>query len=133
VALQLRVAIKQGTDRIMIQLKPAALGIIDMKLDIGADGRVTATISVERPETLEMLQRDARGLERALQDAGLRTDSGSLSFNLRGDGRHGFGQAGNASDPDAVSTMGEADDAVDVGPIGRRPPIDSSRALDIQV
>jgi flagellar hook-length control protein FliK len=33
---------------------------------------------------MELMQRDARGLERALQDAGLKTDSGSLSFNLRG-------------------------------------------------
>ena len=38
---------------------------------------------------MDLLQRDARDLERALQDAGLRADSGSLSFNLRGDGRNG--------------------------------------------
>jgi len=46
-------------------------------------------VLAERPETLEMLQRDARGLERALQDAGLKTESGGLSFGLRGDGRGG--------------------------------------------
>ena len=41
---------------------------------------------VERSETLDLLQRDARSLERALNDAGLKADSGSLEFNLRGDG-----------------------------------------------
>jgi hypothetical protein len=42
---------------------------------------------------MELLQRDARDLERALQDAGLRADSGSLSFNLRGQGREGRDEA----------------------------------------
>jgi flagellar hook-length control protein FliK len=40
-----------------------------------------------------MLQRDARELERSLQDAGLRADSGSLSFNLRGEQRDANGSA----------------------------------------
>ncbi len=56
-----------------------------MKLNIGNDGAVKAIISIERPETFDLLQRDARGLEKALQDAGLKTDSGSLSFNLKGE------------------------------------------------
>lgn len=38
---------------------------------------------MERVETLEILQRDAHTLERSLQDAGLRADSGGLSFSLR--------------------------------------------------
>ena len=51
---------------------------------------ITAAISAERPETLEMLQRDSKALERALQDAGLRTNSDSLSFSLRNDNaKHG--------------------------------------------
>lgn len=33
-----------------------------------------------------MLQKDQRTLERALADAGLRTDAGSLSFDLKGQG-----------------------------------------------
>jgi hypothetical protein len=46
-----------------------------------------------------MLQKDSRSLERALQDAGLRADPGSLQFNLGGQGESGSGnntaQAGN--------------------------------------
>ena len=74
-----------GQSRISITLHPAELGQIDVKLNIGNDGAVKAIISIERPETFELLQRDARGLEKALQDAGLKTDSGSLSFNLKGE------------------------------------------------
>jgi flagellar hook-length control protein FliK len=87
VAAQVAQAAADGTDRINIRLSPAELGRIDVKLDFGPDGRVQAVFAAERPQTMELLQRDARDLERALQDAGLRADSGSLSFNLRGNGR----------------------------------------------
>ena len=73
----------------VINLKPVELGSVEVKLDFGADGRVQASIMAERPETLEMLQKDQRTLERALNDAGLQTDPGSLSFNLKGQGQGG--------------------------------------------
>lgn len=50
---------------------------------LGNEGQLSARIAVERVETLEILQRDAHTLERSLQDAGLRADSGGLSFSLR--------------------------------------------------
>jgi flagellar hook-length control protein FliK len=84
IAVQIRKAVDQGVDKIRIQLRPAELGRVEIKLEIGMDGRVAAHVIAERPETMELLQRDARGLQQALQDAGLRTDSGSLSFNLSG-------------------------------------------------
>jgi flagellar hook-length control protein FliK len=87
VAAQVAQAAADGMDRINIRLSPSDLGRIDVKLDFGPDGRVQAVFAAERPQTMELLQRDARDLERALQDAGLRADSGSLSFNLRGQGR----------------------------------------------
>ena len=37
---------------------------------------------VEKPETLSLLQRDMSALEKALQDAGLETDSGSLNYEM---------------------------------------------------
>jgi hypothetical protein len=82
VAVHIHRAVSEGLDRINIQLRPASLGHIGVRLELNHDGRVTAVIAVDRPETLDLLQRDARGLERALEQAGLRTDSGSLSFNL---------------------------------------------------
>ena len=59
-----------------------------------------AVISVEKPETLEWLKRDAQHLERALQEAGVKTDSGSLNFTLREqrqDGSGGFSRSGHRS------------------------------------
>jgi len=57
-------------------------------------------VTADNPSTLNLLLKDVRGLERALQEAGLRADSGSLQFGLRGDGQAngGSGQtAGNSS------------------------------------
>ena len=89
VAVQIAKAAAEGSDKISIKLKPASLGQIEVQLDVAADGRVNAVIAADKAETLDMLQRDSRALERALGDAGLRTDSGSLSFNLRGQNQHG--------------------------------------------
>jgi len=85
VAVNLKQAAQSGTDRIEIQLKPASLGAIQVKLDVTHDGHITAVISADRSDTLNMLRQDASGLEQALRDAGLKADSNSLSFNLRGD------------------------------------------------
>lgn len=95
ISVQIEKAVKDGMDRINIQLRPESLGRVDVRLELANDGRVQATITADRPETLEMLQKDARGLERSLADAGLKTDTSSLSFSLRqgenqqaqGDGR----------------------------------------------
>jgi flagellar hook-length control protein FliK len=84
-------AVRDGNSRITVQLNPVDLGQVDVHLDFARDGRVSATILADRPDTLDMLQRDARLLERSLQDAGLQTGSGSLSFDLRDGGRQGFG------------------------------------------
>ena len=73
-----------GGGRVTIRLNPEELGKVDVKLEFARDGSVRAQISAERPETLEMLQRDARVLDKALQEAGLKTDQNSLQFNLQG-------------------------------------------------
>jgi hypothetical protein len=80
-------AAADGMDKISIKLRPAALGHIEVQLELSHDGRITAVVTAEKSETLDLLQRDARGLERALQEAGLKTNSDSLNFNLRGEDR----------------------------------------------
>ncbi|MBM3515468.1 MAG: hypothetical protein FJX59_17405, partial [Alphaproteobacteria bacterium] len=77
-------AAKAGVDRVTIQLKPEELGRIEVTLEMSQDGKVKATIAAENPATLELLKADARGMERALQDAGLRASAEDLEFNLRG-------------------------------------------------
>ncbi|PWC75473.1 flagellar hook-length control protein FliK [Azospirillum sp. TSH64] len=86
IAVHIKKSVADEVDQFTINLHPAELGRIDIKLDIGADGRVNAMVAVEKAQTLELLQRDSRGLERALQDAGLQTDANSLNFSLRGEG-----------------------------------------------
>ncbi|MAL77632.1 MAG: hypothetical protein CMN55_00705 [Sneathiella sp.] len=99
-------AIKEGHDRIKISLHPSELGRVEVKLDIGHDGRLLAAVSVDRQETLDLLQRDARSLERALQNAGFDTGSNSLNFSLRQDGgeghERGAGFAGLEPSPDRL-------------------------------
>jgi len=135
VAVNIQRAAARGDDRIRIRLHPAELGQIDVRLKVGADGTVRAVIQVERPETLDFMQRDARGLERALQEAGLKTDSGSLSFNMRDKGEDGLqnqgGDSGTAmagherADADSLSATEAAEIPVQSGW--------SSRVLDIRV
>ena len=64
-------------------------------MEIGKDGILTANVIAERPETLELLQRDVRGLEKVLQEGGLKTDNQSFNFNLK---EHAQQQAANGRD-----------------------------------
>lgn len=93
-----------GMNRFQLRLDPPELGRVDVRMEVSSDGKLSAVIAVERPETLDLLQRDSRALEKSLAEAGLKTDSSSLSFSLKG-GRHenqnadgsrpGHGAAGN--------------------------------------
>ncbi|MBT4020259.1 MAG: flagellar hook-length control protein FliK [Alphaproteobacteria bacterium] len=96
VAMHIAKAMQNGADKISIRLNPSELGRVDIKLEIARDGAVTASVTVERPETLELLKGDARSLERALANAGLDPDSDKLSFNLRDQNNSGNSFAKNA-------------------------------------
>lgn len=102
VVVQIVRAAGDGLDRIGIQLNPPTLGRVDVRLELGGDGRVVATVTADHQSTLDLMQRDARGLERALNDAGLKADAGGLSFNLRdGGGSDGRSGQGTGSTPTA--------------------------------
>lgn len=75
-----------GAKRFEIRLEPPELGRIEVRLDVSREGHATTHLVVERSETLDMLQRDARHLERALQSAGLNTSDGDLTFSLKDQG-----------------------------------------------
>jgi flagellar hook-length control protein FliK len=86
-----------GMNRFEIRLDPAELGRIDVRLDIGDGGDVKAHLVVDRVETLALLQRDAKTLERAFEQAGLKTSEGSIDLSLRdpGSDRRGTDQGGH--------------------------------------
>ena len=86
VAVRIASMAKDGMDQIRIQLEPADLGRVDVRLHM-QDGAVTATVMADNQDTLDLLQRDSRSLQQALQDAGLKTNSDGLNFSLRDDGR----------------------------------------------
>jgi flagellar hook-length control protein FliK len=84
-----------GVNRFEIRLDPAELGRIDVRLEIDGGGEVKAHLVVDRVETLNLLQRDARTLERAFEQAGLKPSEGGVDLSLRdpsADGRHGQGR-----------------------------------------
>ena len=73
----------KGLRKFEIRLDPPELGRIDVRLEVARDGAARTHLIVERPETLDMLQRDARALEKALTDSGLQTNRDNLSFSLK--------------------------------------------------
>ena len=85
IALQIVRSLPKGIDRLSLHLHPAELGSVDIRLDFEGSGRMTAMITAERPETLELLQRDSRFLERSLGDNGLKLANDGLSFSLKQD------------------------------------------------
>ncbi len=72
-----------GMKEFAIRLDPAELGRVDVKLEISDKGEVSARLVVDRVETLHLLQRDARTLERAFEQAGLKPSDAGVEINLR--------------------------------------------------
>lgn len=77
---------RRGESRFEMRLDPPELGRVDVRMRVGDDGQVRAHLIVEKPETLDMFLRDSRTLERALEQAGYKTDNGGLQFSLRNQG-----------------------------------------------
>ena len=67
-----------------IKMDPAELGRVDVHLTLGDDGKAQASLIVEKPHTLELLQKDSPALERALKDAGIDLSNNGLNFSLKG-------------------------------------------------
>lgn len=80
VAIEIAGKAVAGKNRFEIRLDPPKLGRIEVRLDVDRDGNVTSRMTVDRPDTFNLLRRDAAGLERALQDAGLKTANNGPNF-----------------------------------------------------
>lgn len=121
-------------DRLLLQLEPASLGRVEVRLEFHHDHQVSAVIAAERPDTLDALQRDARVLERSLQQAGLRLDSDGLTFSLKREQAHDQPYGERRFAPLAGDF---ADQPLLAAPHGREAPplqwIAGLRALDIRV
>ncbi|WP_343895966.1 flagellar hook-length control protein FliK, partial [Craurococcus roseus] len=75
-----------GAPRLTVALEPEELGRVEIRVERGAaDGEASRVrVVAERPETLALLQRDARQLDRALQGAGIALAEGGMQFSLAG-------------------------------------------------
>lgn len=72
-----------GARQFDIRLDPGELGRVDVTLSISDTGEVSAKMVVDRVETLHLLQRDARTLERAFEQAGLKPSDAGVDISLR--------------------------------------------------
>ena len=99
VAAQVQVAVTrgvhEGVQQMTIQLDPADLGRVEVHLHTQSDGQTHLSFVVDKPQTLDSLSRDARSLERSLQDAGVKADAGNMQFNLRQQPQSNLQQGGN--------------------------------------
>jgi chemotaxis protein MotD len=88
-AVDIALKAASGKSRFEIRLDPADLGRIEVRLDVDKHGNVTSHLTVEKPATLDMLRKDAPQLQRALEDAGLKTGDSGLQFSLRDQSQSG--------------------------------------------
>jgi len=80
-----------GARHFDIRLDPPDLGRVDVRLSMDDSGNARASLIVDKPQTLELLQRDASNLNRALSEAGLSLSNNGLNFSLRGQDRQDDG------------------------------------------
>ena len=104
ISVNITKAIADGLDHINIKLRPAELGRVEVRLEVGNNGKVHAQIIADKPETLDLLRNEARNLEKALQDAGFDTGSGDLSFDLRNQEQNGDGEKSGLATASGDST-----------------------------
>ncbi len=111
-AMHIKRNFANGVNRFEVRLDPPELGRIDVRLDLNTDGRVAAALTVDRPETLDLLQRDARLLQKALQEAGINLEDSNLNFSLRDGGGQSAEQGGDHGGGSGLNggVMGDAEE-----------------------
>ena len=97
-----------GNNHFAIRLDPPELGRIEVKLSVDRQGQVTSHLIADRTDTLDLLRRDSGGLERALQNAGLKTSGDGLQFSLRDQSFAGGQNGGGRATPLPVVSLDEA-------------------------
>lgn len=107
IAVEIASRAQAGRNRFEIRLDPPELGRIEVRLDIDRSGQVTSRLLVDKAETLDVLRRDAHVLERALQDAGLKTADNGMQFTLRDQAFAGRGDGEAASSGQAAVAESE--------------------------
>lgn len=106
-AMNLMRRFESGARAFQLRLDPPELGKVEVKLTVGPDRSVEAVVSTDRPEALVELQRAARDLAAALQEAGLDLIDGGLSFQLDQSGQDQTGAQDQASPDQSGQSSGQ--------------------------
>jgi flagellar hook-length control protein FliK len=124
-AAQILKKLEGKTTRFDVELDPQGLGKVDVRVEIGATGQITAAMTFDNPGAAAEVKARAAELQKALEQAGFDLSGGSLSFDVADQGQ-GQGWQGPAwANPDdssgrafrgqafraALDTAGEAADA----------------------
>ena len=117
-AMEIAASANSGKSRFEIRLDPPELGRIDVRIHVDNNGQVTSHLTVERPETLQMLRQDANQLQRALDNAGLSTGNSGLQFSLRDQSSSGQ-NGGHQPNPNAHRLIVSDEDSVPATVAGR--------------
>ena len=122
-----------GKNRFEIRLDPPELGRIHVRLDVDSSGQITSHVVADRSDTLDLLRRDAPSLERALQDAGLKTSNNGLQFSLRDHG--GFTRQDQPLPMPTNTHLIASDETLpaEITPLAYRPISGLRSGLDIRV
>ncbi len=86
-------ALQNGDQKFTLRLNPQEMGRVTVRMQFAQNGMVRAHILVENPETLDLLQKDTRALERAIEAGGHKAQQGSLSFSLDKENGESAGKA----------------------------------------
>ncbi len=85
-AAQIVKKLEGRSTRFDVELNPADLGRVDVRIEIGAHGRMTATMSFENPQAAAELRSRADELQKSLEQAGFDI-AGGLQFDVANDQR----------------------------------------------
>lgn len=96
------------TTRFDVQLDPIGLGHVDVRVEINAQGRITAALAFDNPQAAAEVRARSNELQKALEQAGFDV-TGGLSFDLASDqGRSGQSGRGLLDEDAGAAFRGRA-------------------------
>ena len=94
VGLEVTRAVKAGNTEFTVKLNPVDLGKVTIKMAFDKDGAASLRVMAQNPETVSLLQREVRGLERAIEAGGMKSTQADVTIEL--DPQHDGQSAGKA-------------------------------------
>jgi len=84
VTFAIRKGATDGSSQMHIKLNPIELGGIDIRMEVDADHHVRAILTIEKPETYDLLHKDAQHLQKLLGESGLKlADANAIQYEQR--------------------------------------------------